>query len=100
MIDINLIKEELTVQFPEYSFFTTRRLIGRCIVARKSKYYGADIFIKKDRMVIEAAIPDWGTRLLLGAGALYKKISDPNFSEVAIQMKEFLSSTYKVSLRR
>src|SRR4051812_47929684 len=99
MLDINEIKDELTFQFPQYSFFLTRRLTGRCIVAKKSKYYGADIFIKKDRIIVEAAVPEWKTRLMLGAGAAYIKLTDKKFSDVAFEVKDFLSTKYEVSLR-
>jgi hypothetical protein len=99
MLDINDIKEKLAVQFPELSFSTTRRLTGRCIVAMKSKYQGADIFVKRNKIVIEAAIPQWKTRLMLGAGALYKKLTDKDFSKTALQIKDYLSKNYEVSLR-
>ena len=99
MLDENQIKEELATHFRDLTFFTTRRLTGRCIVAKKSTYYGADIFVKKDSIVVEAAIPDWKTRLLMGAGAAYKKITDQNFSQTALQVKEFLSRKYEVRLK-
>jgi hypothetical protein len=99
MLDINNIKRELSAQFPELSFSTTRRLFGRCIVAKKSKYQGADIFIKSNKIVIEAAIPEWKTRLMLGAGAVYRKLTDKDFSKTALQIKDYLSQKYEVSLR-
>jgi hypothetical protein len=99
MLDIDYIKEKLSSQFPEYSFSLTRRLSGRCIVAKKSKYNGADIFVKNDRIIIEAAIPEWKIRIMLGAGAIYKKVTDKNFSETALQIKEFLSRSYDVRMR-
>lgn len=99
MLDINSIKMELAEAFPEISFSTTRRLTGRCIVAMKSKYQGADIFIKSDKIVVEAAIPQWTTRFMLGAGAAYRKLTDKDFSDTALQIKEYLSRKYEVSLR-
>ncbi len=99
MLDINQIKEELEKNFPQYQFSTTRRLTGRCIVAKQSKYYGADIFIKNDRIIVEPAIPEWTTRLILGAGAAHKKLTDKTFSETAIKIKDFLGKSYKVDLK-
>ncbi|HEX6334891.1 MAG TPA: hypothetical protein VFZ78_11735 [Flavisolibacter sp.] len=81
------------------TFFVTRRLTGRCIVAKKSKYFGANIFVKKDRIVVEASIPEWKTRFMLGAGAAYRKLTDPNFNEAALQVAQFLSNKYEVRLR-
>jgi len=100
MLNIDQFKQELTEHFPEYTFFKTRRLTGRCIVAKESKYYGADIFVKSDSIVVEAAIPDWTTRLVLGAGAAYKKLTDSKYGEVATQIQKFLSTKYKASLRQ
>lgn len=100
MLDIDQLKQELTEHFPEYTFFKTRRLTGHCIVAKKSKYYGADIFVKSDRIVVEAAIPEWTTRLFLGAGAAYKKLTDSKYGEVAKEIEKFLTPKYKVSLRQ
>ena len=99
MLDINNIQEELATQFPELSFFITWRLLGKCIVAKKSKYNGADIFIKKKRIVVEASIPEWKTRMFLGAGAVYLKYTDRKFSETALRVKDFLSNKYDVRLR-
>ncbi|MDB5200654.1 MAG: hypothetical protein JWQ27_63 [Ferruginibacter sp.] len=99
-MDIKLIKEELTSQFPEYSFFLSRRLTGRCIVAIKTKYNGADIFVKKHRVVIEAGIPEWKTRLILGAGAAYRKVTDKGFYDVALRVSDFLSKKYVVSVQK
>lgn len=100
MIDIDQLQQELTGQFPEFAFFRARRLTGRCIVAKKSKYYGADIFVKGDRIVVEPAIPDWTTRLIMGAGAAYKKLTDSNYNEVASNIRDYLSQKYQVSLRQ
>jgi hypothetical protein len=99
MLNINEIKAELEDAFPLYTFWITRRLFGRCIVAMKSKYYGADIFVKKDRIVIEAAVPEWKTRFMLGAGAAYKKFTDKNFFDAAVEIKTYLERTYDVRLR-
>ena len=97
--DVYIVKEELASQFPEYSFFMTRRLTGRCIVAKYTKYNGADIFVKKDRIIVEAAIPEWKTRLMIGAGAVYRKITDKSFSDIALKIRDFLSNKYDVTLR-
>lgn len=99
MLDIISIKNELSTQFPEYSFFTSRRLFGRCIVAKNTKFSGADIFVKKETIIVEPAIPQWKTRFMLGAGAIYKKLTDPNFSLPATRIVQFLSNRYKVRLR-
>ncbi len=93
------IKKELTGQFPEYSFSTVRRLQGICIVVTKSKYHGADIFIKKNKIIIEAGFPAFKTRLLWGAGVLWKKTFDKEFYTVAIRVKSFLGRKYNTELR-
>lgn len=99
MLDIDQIKEELIAHFPEYSFFVTRRLTGRCIVAKESKYHGADIFVKSNSIIIEAAIPEWKTRFMLGAGVLYKKMTDKDFSKTALRIKDYLGEKYTVRIR-
>jgi len=100
MLDIDQIIQELTDNFTEYKFFKTRRLAGHCIVAKKSKYYGADIFVKGSEIIVEAAIPDWSTRLVLGAGAAYKKLTDSKYGEVAAQIQHYLSQKYEVTLKQ
>lgn len=99
MPEINVVKEELSFRFPEYIFFISWRLTGRCIVVKNSKYSGADIFVKKNYIIVEPSIPEWKTRILLGAGAVYKKIKDPNYSVPAVRIMEYLNHTYKVRLR-
>jgi hypothetical protein len=99
MIDINQLKILLTEQFPEYTFFTTRRLQGKCIVAKNAKYSGADIFIKKHRIIVESAIPEWKTRLMLGAGAVYKKMTDPEYSIPAKRISEFLNKRFPITTK-
>lgn len=99
MPGIDLVKDELCNQFPEYSFFISWRITERCIVAKNTKYSGADIFVKKENIIVEPAIPEWKTGLILGAGAAYKKLYDPNFSIPAVRIVEFLKLNYKVRLR-
>jgi len=69
-------------------------------LAKKSKYYGADIFVKGDSITIEPAIPDWTTRLILGAGAAYKKLTDSKYAEIALQIQDYLKQKHNVSLRK
>ena len=56
MLQVDDIKNELISEFPEYSFFITKRLTGRCIVAKYTKYNGADIFVKKNKIIIIVTI--------------------------------------------
>lgn len=83
MLEIDRLKQELEKQFPELIFFKTRRVFGSCIVAKRSKFYGADIFIRGNKIFVEAAIPNWTTRFFLGAGAVYLKLKDSKYEEVA-----------------
>lgn len=99
MPDINSIKDEISLQFPEYSFFITRRLSGRCIAAKDTKYRGADVFVKSKNIIVEPSIPEWKTRFILGAGAIYKKLADKEFSVPALRLREYLAKKYEVRLR-
>ena len=47
------IRKELETNFPEYEFSIGKRIYGKCIIAKKSKYSGADIFIKGNKISIE-----------------------------------------------
>lgn len=94
------VKADLEAHFPDYSFFNARRISGRCIVAKKSKYCGADIYVKVDRVVIEAAIPEWKTRFMLGAGAALKRVSDPHYFDAAEEVTNYLRDKYRVELRK
>ena len=99
MYDINTIKHQLETQFPDLSFTIGRRIYGECIIAKKTKYSGADIFIKKSNITVEAAIPEMKTRMLLGAGAVFLKLFSKNYKDPSIRIKNFLMKDYDVKLR-
>ena len=86
--------EELLVklenQFPEHEFRIGKRIYGKCIIAKKSKYSGADIFINIDKILIEASIPEMKTRLLLGSGAVYLKIFRKDYGEPCQKIANYL----------
>lgn len=101
MHQLESIKTELEARFPEMTFSMGRRIYGKCIVARQSKYCGADIFLSKTGIVIDAAIPEMRTRLLIGAGAILLKYFNKNFSVPAKEIQAFLQTKYpNVQIRR
>jgi hypothetical protein len=99
MQDLDLLKNELEKAFNYYEFFFARRLAGRRLVAKSSKYSGADIWLRNGTIVIEPAIPEWKTRLVLGAGAVYLKATNQEYRIPAKKIAEYLMTTYKVDLR-
>tara|TARA_R110002072_G_scaffold288014_2_gene454016 strand:+ start:289 stop:522 length:234 start_codon:yes stop_codon:yes gene_type:complete len=70
---IDEIKTELELNFPEYQFKLGKRIYGKCIIAKKSKYSGADIFVKENKIIVESGIAEMKTRLLIGSGAVLLK---------------------------
>jgi hypothetical protein len=101
MHDIENLKSELEKQFPEFSFRLGRRIYGKCIIAKKSKYSGADIYLTNKRIIVEPSVPEMKTRLVIGAGALFLKYFNKDFSEPASKIKAYLSQNYEhVALRR
>ena len=85
------LKDKLENQFPEYEYrLGNRKLAGDCLIVKKTKYSGVDIFIKKDRILLEAAIPEMKTRLLIGAGALLFRIFSKKFKEPSAKIYEYL----------
>jgi len=95
------LKQKLESQFPQYQFRLAKRQFRQCLIAKKSNYSGADIFISKDKITIEAAIPDMKRRLLLGAGALYLKGFKKDFHEPSQKIYNYLlSESHNVNLRQ
>jgi hypothetical protein len=90
MNKIEEIKSDLERAFPEYSFSIGKRLLGECVIAKNTKYSGADIFVKDDKIVIEASIPEMKTRILLGSGVLFLKFLSKNFSEPSLKIHNYL----------
>lgn len=88
------IKAELEKAFPEWAFTLGKRLRGTCIIAKKSKYAGAEIYVSASGIIIEAAIPSMKTRMLLGAGAVLLKYLHPRYNEPALRIKVYLSDRY------
>lgn len=101
MPSIEELKAELETAFPAISFRIGKRIYGECIIAKKSKYSGADIFIKEDSIILEAAIPDMKTRLLVGSGAILLKFFNKGFSLPALQIANYLKPRYtNIKLRQ
>lgn len=94
MIEESVIIAELVQYFPEYKFSQGRRLYGKCIIAKNSTYSGAEIFIKKNKIVVDAAFPEMKTRILLGAGALLFKMFSIDYNEPSQRIYEFLNARY------
>ena len=87
------LKIKLENQFPEYEYrLGNRKLAGDCLIVKKSKYSGVDIFFNKEKFLIEAAIPEMKTRLLIGAGVLLFKFFSKNFREPSKKIYSFLKS--------
>ena len=92
---IDEIKTELELNFPEYHFKIGKRVYGKCIIAKKSKYSGADIFVKENKIIVEPAIPEMKTRLLVGGGAILLKNFRKDYSEPASRILKFLRDQNK-----
>jgi len=88
------IKNELELAFPHMTFTIGKRAFQKCIIAYRSKYRGADIFVKNDKIIVEAAIPEMRTRLLIGSGALLLKMFKRDFSVPAGVIIEYLSARH------
>jgi hypothetical protein len=88
------IKAELEKAFPEWEFTMGHRLRGACIIAKKSKYSGAEIYVSPAEINIEAVIPSMKTRMLLGAGAVLLKYLHKRYNEPALRIKVYLSGRY------
>lgn len=55
-VEFENLKTELEAEFREFSFSVGKRIYGQCLIAKKSKYSGADIFLKDNGIIVEAAI--------------------------------------------
>lgn len=97
-MNIEDLKNRLEANFPNYEFKLGKRIYGKCIIAKKSKYSGADIYVKENSVTIEAAIPEMKTRLLIGSGALLLKMFRKDFNEPCLKISEYLKSE-KIAVR-
>ncbi len=93
-------KKELENQFPEYQFTIAKRIYGKCIVAHKSKYRGADIYVNENKITVQSCVPDKKARILIGGGALFLKIFKKDFSEAETEMIKYFKSINKHVRRR
>ena len=90
-MDFEKIKTKLESKFPEYKYsIGNRKLAGDCIIVKNTKYSGVDIFIKKDKILIEAAIPEMKTRLMIGTGVLFLKLFSKKFKEPSNRIHNYL----------
>lgn len=93
-MDLEELKAELEKKFPEYEYNIGKRgLGGECVIVKHTKYSGADIFLKKDTIVIEAAIPEMKTRLLLGAGVLFFRMFSRKFNAPSKEIHSYFRET-------
>ena len=101
---MNTIEEiiaALEKAFVEMEFTIGKRIYGKCIIAKKSTYCGAAIFVTNNSIVVEAAIPETKTRLLIGGGAILLKLFAKNYTEPSLKIYAFLSNNYaNVQLRK
>lgn len=95
MATLEVVKKELEFYFKDYEFTLGKRIYGSCIIAKKSKYNGADIFIKNGEIRIEAGIPKTKTRLMIGGGAVLLKMFSKSYTEPSIAIYEYLSQIYE-----
>ncbi|MCE2995903.1 MAG: hypothetical protein ACK5RG_14920 [Cyclobacteriaceae bacterium] len=100
MRKIEEVKVCLESTFPEYTFSIGKRLLGECIIAKNTKYSGADIFVHDDKIIVEAALPEMKTRILLGSGVLFLKFFSKKFSEPSLKIHYYLAKKYPNVKRR
>jgi len=89
-MDLSELKTQLEEAFPQYQFSLGKRITGPCLIARKNRFSGADVFIKPSGIIIEAGIPEFKTRLLVGAGAVWLKARRHDFHEPAQSIYQYL----------
>lgn len=94
-MEIEKIKQDLEGQFPEYEFRLGKRVFGPCVIAKNTRYSGADIFYKNSIYTIEASIPDTKTRLLLGSGAVFLKWFSQKYAEPSNKIYMYLKGQGK-----
>ena len=95
------LKADLETNLSQYTYtLGNRPFYGRCIVAKETRYYGADIFLKNGGIEIEAGIPDMRTKVLIGSGALLMKWFNPKFSVPESSILRYLGSKYQPVRRR
>lgn len=90
IMKIDQIKKDLELEFPQYQFSIVKRIYGKCIITKKSKYSGADIYVKENRIIVEPGVPEMKTRLLIGGGAVLLKMFRKDFNEPALEIAKFL----------
>ena len=99
-MNIEELIKELESSFPDYEFRTGKRIYGKCIIAKKNRYSGADLFIKQEKIIIESAIPEMKTRLLLGAGAVLLRFFKKDYHEPRDTISEYLfNKGHKISIK-
>lgn len=100
-MQLEKLQSKLESNFPEYTFTLGKRIYGRCLIAKKNKYSGADIYIKKNGVIIESAIPGMKMRLLLGSGALLLKRYRKDYEEPCLAIYDFLiSENVSIKIKR
>ncbi|CAM1340570.1 hypothetical protein [Tenacibaculum amylolyticum] len=93
-MNLEELKIELEKKFPKYEYNLGKRgLGGECVIVKNTKYSGVDIFLKKDTIVLEAAIPEMKTRLLLGAGVLFLKMFSKKFNAPSKEIHSYFKET-------
>jgi len=92
-MELEDLKRELEGEFPHYEYRMGKRIYGKCLIVKNTKYSGADIFFKKNKFTIEASIPEMKTRLLLGGGAVYLKLFRKSYSEPSEKIYAYLKES-------
>lgn len=91
---LEALKAELEKQLPEYSYRPARRTHGKCIVAKKTNFSGAAIYVKKDFIEVRASIPETWALYAVGSGAIFMRWFSPAYSEPQKKITAYLSSRY------
>ncbi|WP_460218030.1 hypothetical protein [Psychroserpens sp. MEBiC05023] len=94
MVTLDALKKDLEFYFKTYKFSIGKRIYGRCVIAEKSKFCGADIYIKSNKIHVQAGIPRMKTRLLVGGGAVILKMFSKRYSEPSYDIYEYLSEIH------
>lgn len=93
-MNLEELKIELEKNFPKYEYSLGKRgLVGSCIIVKNTKYSGVDIFLKKNTIVLEAALPEMKTRLMLGTGVLFLRIFSKKFNDPSKKIHSYFKQT-------
>ncbi|MBB6613153.1 hypothetical protein H7F15_19090 [Pontibacter sp. Tf4] len=97
---LEAIKSDLEENTPQYTYRIGKRVYGQCIIAKKSNFSGADIYLKKDRIEVESAIPETWARIVAGSGAALMKLFTKDYSKPEEELLSYLGHKYESVKRK